>query len=479
MKNIGRTELGILTALGVIATCLFAAVAILFAYEVADRRGLLVDAAPSTSAASTTAMPTAVLLPSSTTAPLPITPSTPVPRATNTLVISKESVNDRLLQTIEQKMVSLRNLSPVEPVNRRFLTVTDLRDLLSTWYAQDNPLDDVAIRQRLYVALDFVRPGVDLNLIQDELMARNIAGLYNAEDKQLYIVSDRWNMTASEEMTFAHEFTHAMQDQHYHLLSFDERARTLDEQLANTALIEGDATLAMSFYAVRNLSQRDVDEMIYSAAQWDQGELTDIPSPITQITLFPYQGGLTFVQALYQASNSWSLVDNAFAIPPLSTEQILHVEKYLTEPDVPLRIALPALDETMGGSWNEIDRGVLGEFLIGLYLAQGTDQMSAARGAAGWGGDSYALLTDGEGRWLFALRSVWDTATDAEEFFAAYAQKMSDNADAQQIALEAARGYWRLPDREVYASRQGKDALLIIAPDRTALDRALHWFPGY
>ena len=478
MKNIGRTELAIFTGLGIIATCLFAVIAVMFAYEVADRRGLLASAAPPSVSVTPVAVP-ATPEPTPTSAPTAAPAGTPLPRATNTLVISKESVNDRLLEAIEQKMVVLRNLSLIEPVTKRFLTETDLRELLNTWYAEDNPLEGVYVRQQLYLVLGFVRPDEDLNLIQSELMARSVAGLYSALDKQLYIVSDRWNMTASEEMTFAHEFTHAMQDQHYHLLSLDERARTIDEQLATTALIEGDATLSMSLYAIRNLSQGDVDEMIYSAAQWEQDELTDIPAPLTQMTLFPYQAGLRFVQALYRTSNNWSLVDAAFAIPPLSTEQIIHVEKYLTEPDVPLPIALPALENTMGGSWNEIDRGVLGEFVFGLHLSQGIPQVVALSAAAGWGGDSYALLIDGEGRRLLVMRSAWDTPADAEEFFTAYTLKLAGDERAQQITLESGRGYWRLPNQEVYASQHGKDALVIIAPDRTALDRALHGFPGY
>ena len=152
-----------------------------------------------------------------TSAPTAAPAGTPLPRATNTLVISKESVNDRLLEAIEQKMVVLRNLSLIEPVTKRFLTETDLRELLNTWYARGQPARG-SIRQAAVVSvLGFVRPDEDLNLIQSELMARSVAGLYSALDKQLYIVSDRWNMTASEEMTFAHEFTHAMQDQHYHL----------------------------------------------------------------------------------------------------------------------------------------------------------------------------------------------------------------------------------------------------------------------
>jgi hypothetical protein len=475
LKKKRRTEISILAILGIIATCLFAGIAVLFAYEVADRRGLLASAAP---------LPTLTvishpipLVPAPTA--LPVITSTPVPRPTNTLVISKETVNDRILQEVEQKMVFLRNLSPQRPVPNRFLTVEELQQLLTVWYAQESPADEVRVKQQLYLALGFLKKEDDLSVIEGSLMARSVAGMYNAVDKKLYIVSDRWNMTASEEMTFAHEFTHAMQDQYYNLQSLDERARTLDVQLATLSLIEGDATLSMSLYAIRNLSQSDVNEMIYRAAQLKQDQLVNVPPAITQITLFPYQAGLRFAQVLYQHSSDWSLVNAAFAVPPLSTEQIMHVEKYLTEPDVPLPIALPALDEAIGGRWREIDRGVLGEYLLGLHLEQGLASEKAWEAAAGWGGDSYALLVDDQGRWLLVMRSTWDTPQDAREFFDVYTQMTGGRSEAQQILVEQGRGYWRLPDREVYVGQHDRDALVIISPDRTSLDRALYWFPGY
>ena len=307
-----------------------------------------------------------------------------------------------------------------------------------------------------------------------------MAGLYSAVDKQLYIVSERWNMTAAEEMTFAHEFSHAMQDQHYNLQSLDERASTMDAHLATLALIEGDATLSMSLYAIGNLSQGDVDEMINRAAQWKQDDLpVNVPSPIAKMTLFPYTAGLQFVQALFQQSNDWNLVNAAFAVPPLSTEQVMHIEKYLIEPDVPLPIGLPALGDAMGGSWREIERGVLGEFVLGLHLEQGLSQQEALKAAAGWGGDSYSLLVDGQGRRLLIIRAVWDTPADAQEFFGAYAQMVNNDREAQEVLLEEDRGYWRLPDREIYVGQQARDTLVLIAPDRISLDRALYRFPGY
>jgi len=470
-------EVSVLAVLGIIATCLFAGIALMFAYDMADKKGLLANAAvlsrptPFDYATLASAIPTPTL----SYTPTPAA----APRPTNTLVIPKESVNDKLIQGIEQKMVAIRNLPLLQPVPKRFLTKDDLRQLLATWYSQENPLEETDARQQLYVELGFIREEDNLNAIQSALMERNLAGLYSALDMNLYIVSERWNMTAAEEMTLAHELTHALQDQHYHLLSLDERSRTLDAHFAALSLIEGDATLAMSFYAIGNLSQHDVDEMISRAAQFKPDQLIAISPAMTRMTLFPYEAGLRFVQALYNQTKDWSLVNTAYGVPPLSTEQILHVNKYLTEPDVPMPVALPALDDVMGGSWREITRGVLGEFLMGLHLEPELPQAEASQAVVGWAGDSYSLLADHLGRRLLVLRSVWDTPTDAQEFFDAYTRKIERIPGAQRLVLGQAKAYWHLPAREVYLSVYNQNALVIIAPDRTALDRALYWFPGY
>ncbi len=106
----------------------------------------------------------------------------------------------------------------------QFLTNEDLRGHLAALYSQENPDRKVLVDQQLYSELGFLRPGDDLNRILRDLNGRSMSGFYSSEEKQLYIVSDRWNMSASEEMAFAHEFTHAMQDQYYNLKSLDERA---------------------------------------------------------------------------------------------------------------------------------------------------------------------------------------------------------------------------------------------------------------
>jgi hypothetical protein len=106
-------------------------------------------------------------------------------------------------------------------------------------------------------------------------------------------------------------------------------------------------------------------------------------------------------------------------------------------------------------------------------------QPEALKAAAGWGGDSYSLLLDDKGRRLMVMRSVWDRPVDAQEFFGAYSQLAVHDGTAQPLSSAAGRSRWHLPDREIYLSQHGKDALVIIAPDAATLDRSVYWFPGY
>ena len=66
------------------------------------------------------------------------------------------------------------------------------------------------------------------------------------------------------------------------------------------------------------------------------------------------------------------------------------------------------------------DAGVLGELLTGVHLGSFLPMERSREAAAGWSGDSYALLTDEGGRDLFALVTLWDTAQEADQFLEAY-----------------------------------------------------------
>ena len=111
-----------------------------------------------------------------------------------------------------------------------------------------------------------------------------------------------------------------------------------------------------------------------------------MPPVLRESLLFPYTGGLTFTQRLHGAGG-WEAVNDAFAKPPASTEQILHPEKY-DSGEAPLEVDLPDdLAARMGAGWKVGLEDTLGEFQLKVWLAEtaGDGAASAATAAAGLG----------------------------------------------------------------------------------------------
>ena len=139
----------------------------------------------------------------------------------------------------------------------------------------------------------------------------------------------------------------------------------------------------------------------------------DLPPFLQAQLLFPYTGGMTFVQELRRrAGGRWTLVDLADRTrPPDSTEQVLHPDKYLRVEE-PLPVAL---NVHPGPGWRRAAAGVWGEWATG--------ELVGSQAAAGWGGDRYELWERGGQRRL-VMRWRWDTRRDAREFARAARERL-------------------------------------------------------
>ena len=103
-----------------------------------------------------------------------------------------------------------------------------------------------------------------------------------------------------------------------------------------------------------------------------------MPPVLRESLLFPYTGGLNFVQTLQ--AGGWEAVNDAFANPPASTEQILHPEKYVGRRGSRSTSTLPDdLAARMGDGWKVGLEDTFGEFQLGVWL----DQAAAASGGVG------------------------------------------------------------------------------------------------
>jgi hypothetical protein len=189
-----------------------------------------------------------------------------------------------------------------------------------------------------------------------------------------------------------------------------------DRQVAAQAVIEGQATFEQvkAMLGSNNLSAKlpggwdRVRDMIREG-QSSMPVFASAPLIIQETLIFPYLSGAEFMRHFDQTHPGKVPFDSM----PTSTEQILHNSAYFTTLDRPTRVTLP----TLSNGATVVYSNNLGEFETRLFLFQHLqDQSAAIRGAAGWGGDRYALF-DTKGGEGIAWVTAWDTKIDAGEFY--------------------------------------------------------------
>ncbi len=319
---------------------------------------------------------------------------------------------------ISTEVSMIRELELLEPLDISSQSREELREWLLESLESDHSTDLQERDLRIMVAFGFVEPGTDLGAMQVDLLGEQVAGYYDPETGEMVVVrtgTDSDELSASDEVTFAHEVVHAVQDQHFDLMAIQENlgSQTDDEYLAVTALIEGDASVAQVFYMLEHPGL--LMGLQVELAELDTEQLDNAPSYIAGTLLFPYDQGATFVTALYD-EGGWDLVNDAYVNPPQSTEQILHPEKYLNG-EAPIEVDAVDPLPVLGAGWEVLDVNTFGEFIINLFLDSGEVRPQDAEDASvGWGGDEYVIAINGDDT-AVVWDTEWDTEADADEFF--------------------------------------------------------------
>jgi hypothetical protein len=290
------------------------------------------------------------------------------------------------------------------------------------------------------------------------------AAAYDTDTDRLYVIGDAVAPNrALIEFVIAHELNHALEDERFGL---PRGEGSDDAALAAIALSEGTATSLMTDYGSEYIAPLDLLE---GAAGLDAGT-GDVPSFYVDQLLWAYTGGERFVAELRALGEGWKLVDYALASrPPVSTEQVIHPEKYLRD-ERPLEVSVnpAALDS---GGWRRVDRGTLGELTTAQLLGVGAPEAEAAAGAAGWGGDEYGLWRRGpavrdcphpcRSDLVLVLSFAWDSPADVGEFasaVAAYAERGLDGTPAPN-------GVWAIEQGALALAAGETESALVFAPD--------------
>ncbi|UCC59594.1 MAG: hypothetical protein JSW38_08820 [Dehalococcoidia bacterium] len=369
----------------------------------------------------------------------------------------------------------LRELSPLADTNLRFLPPTEFADWLEEQFVE-GAAEELAIDKAVLVTLDMIEPDFDLVSFIIELTKGDTMGAFDHEANEMVIRGDLQHIDIEEKIALAHEYAHNLQHQHFDIgtLPLDVQDNS-DISMATLSLLEGDATLISFLYAMEYIGIAEWAEVDPTGDE----RLESAPLVIAANYLFPYIVGMEFVGQLY-LEGGWDAVNQAYANPPQSTEQLIHVDKYLGH-DEPQEVVMPDLQSALGGEWSQLDTDVLGELNVRLYIQTFLDNATAGAAAEGWDGDRYVYWEDLDRRGLLVMQSVWDTDEDAEEFFSAYI----DLVDTKSLGTwdltlsERGKKWWNDQKTSIYLSRSGDDVLLIIAPDETTVESILPHFATY
>jgi hypothetical protein len=382
----------------------------------------------------------------------------------------------QLMDTIESQVEGLRQLQPLRPVERALMTQEQLRERILQDFEEESSPEEIRDYTLTLAAFDLVDPDIDMYDLLVRLYAEQIAGFYDPETEQLYVIADAGLMGQLERLTYAHEFTHALQDQHFDLEALglrDDADEVYDDEYLSAiqALVEGDASLTQRRFMSTYYSADDMATLMQESLKVDSSVLDAVPDVLRESLFFPYNYGEVFVRALYDEGGQ-AAVDAAFANPPVSTEQILHPERYQSG-DAPQIVSLSPLTDTLGPGWRLVYEEVWGEFSTRYYLAQQIAQDEAEAAAEGWGGDRYAVhYRESDGGSVLAWRIVWDTPADAEEFVDAYVTFADKRSGHAADVTGGARSCWAGDDYLCLAWGPA-ETLVVLAPDQAIVESVM------
>jgi len=361
---------------------------------------------------------------------------TPVP-ATATPQPTEPAASQDLLAAfdeIERQVVELRGLPAADIGPPQLMTRAELAKVLPALL--EPALDNATLR-----ALGLLTADQDIVALTEQLYVAQVAGYYDFDAKRMVVVTDA-GLTPEAQITYAHEYTHALQDAAFDSSAAqDAVAGKRDQELALLGLEEGDATTAMVLWAIGHLTP----EELAGVAQTPVPDMSGIPPWMVRLLEFPYLSGAEFVGQLY-ASGGWAAVDAAYGRLPASTEQVLHPAAYA---DGEARVAEDPLDlwSAVGADWAHASDTTLGEAWIAIWLEGiGVSRGIADKAAAGWGGDRLTVATVANGSWALGWRIAWDAPADATEFEAAYGEvdaglpfsaRLVHVSDRETIVLQA------------------------------------------
>jgi hypothetical protein len=212
--------------------------------------------------------------------------------------------------------------------------------------------------------------------------------------------------------------------------------------MAHLAVMEGQASWLTFEYMSRKMGRSLMDnpqvlQSMTSMMQASSGQfpvLDKAPLYLKESLLFPYVSGAIFQQKICEKMGKEAFAE-VFRHPPVSTQQILHPEKYF-ERVAPLNTKLPQTQAARG--LRKVIDGSFGEFDHRILLRQygGTEAESLA---VKWRGSAFQIVQRKGGETAVLMyASEWEDEEAARQFFRFYRSVLNGKWKRLKVESESA-----------------------------------------
>lgn len=388
-----------------------------------------------------------------------------------------------------EQMSQILDLPIKEPLKKSLRSRQEIRAFLVREEKDDKNSAQRYADEKSLEAFGLIPKKFPLDSFMIDLLTDQVAGMYDPKAKEFYIAD--WIPAADQREVMAHELTHALEDQSFHIESWIKAARPNDDaELARDSVSEGSALAAMVDYMLRDehVSVRDLPDVrvLIGAgviAQMNQDPvLAKAPPYIQDSLMFPYLAGTAFSQQFLKAHTGWADLKLLFENPPVSTQQILHPDLYLKGVK-PAAVTLPAWKGVAPKDWKLLEENVMGEFGLQEVLKQFLDRDRASGLAPAWAGDRYAVFEDSRtGGTPLVFRLALNTSDHATQFFSDFSEALGKKY-AARTDVQSQPGFLRFQTSEggVFLRCVAVQCLDVEGATRDtfdSIDRAIGWQPA-
>jgi len=339
-------------------------------------------------------------------------------------------------------------------VKKGFKDRSDLVAVLEKMMEEEYSAEKFYREERTLKFFGLIPEDMNLEKKMKAFYLEQIGGFYDPRVKELYLIRMGQIPMLDNAMVrntmMAHELCHAVQDMYVDLekLIDEDGVDNIDLVMARQAVVEGQATLVMMQYLLKMPPEKMPDlsmmrGMMGSSIDVMGAEFQEFKNaPLylkERLALFPYVDGAAFYRKFLVKFPDKKPIE-IFDVLPLSTEQILHFDKYINK-DYPQVLTLKKHEDILGEGWSLLADETLGEFDWKIFFTVNGDKATAERDAAGWDGSTFYLYErDVDKAMAMVLLSTWDSEADRNEAAQQY-KKILENRYPDSKILKGSFDY--------------------------------------